>query len=57
MDNNVKYAHIRVLRTTQKNIRIASALADKSGLDFLEELVKRELERLQKERKPDAEKL
>ena len=51
MDNKEKYAHMRVLRTTQKNIRIAAALAEKSGLELLDELVKKELERLQKERR------
>jgi hypothetical protein len=51
MEDKEKYAHIRVLRTTQKNLRIAAALAEKSGLELLDELVKRELERLQKEGK------
>jgi hypothetical protein len=50
MDNKEKYAHIRVLRTTQKNLRLAAVLADKSALALLDELVKRELERLQQER-------
>lgn len=55
MDNKDKYAHIRVLRTTQKNLRIAAALAEKSALELLDELVKKELERLQQERSKHAE--
>ncbi len=51
MDNKETYAHMRVLRTTQKNLRIAAALAEKSMLELLDELVKKELERLQKERR------
>lgn len=50
MDNKEKYAHIRVLRSTQKNLRLAAALADKSALALLDELVKKELNRLQEER-------
>jgi hypothetical protein len=50
MDNKEQYAHIRVSRTTQKNLRLAAALAEKSGLALLEELVKKELDRLQEER-------
>jgi len=48
MDDKEKYAHLRVLRTTQKNLRIAAALSEKSGLNLLDELVQKELERLQK---------
>lgn len=55
MEDKQKYAHMRVLRSTQKNLRIAAALAEKSGIDLIDELVKQELERLQKERKTDAQ--
>ena len=55
MEDKEKYAHMRVLRTTQKNLRIAAALAEKSGLELLDELVNRELERLQKERSTNAQ--
>lgn len=51
MDNKELYAHMRVLRTTQKNLRIAAALSEKSMLELLDELVKQELERLQKREK------
>jgi len=48
MEDKERYAHMRVLRTTQRNLRIAAALADKAGLDLLDELVQKELDRLQK---------
>lgn len=50
MDDKERYAHIRVLRQTQKNVRLAAALAEKSSLDLLDELVQKELDRLQAER-------
>ncbi len=40
---------MRVLRTTQRNLRIAAALAGKRGLELLDELVRQELQRLQRE--------
>ncbi len=49
MEDKNRYAHMRVLRTTQRNLRIAAALSGKSGLDLLDELVRRELQRLQRE--------
>ena len=57
MEDREKYAHIRVLRRTQKNLRIAAALAEKSGLELLDDLVNKELERLQKERSARAQSL
>jgi hypothetical protein len=49
MEDKERYAHMRVLRTTQRNLRIAAALSGKRGLDLLDELVQRELQRLQQE--------
>jgi hypothetical protein len=46
MEDKEKYAHLRVWRTTQKNLRIAAALSGKSGLKLLDELVEREKKRL-----------
>ena len=42
---------MRTYRRTQQNLRLAAALARKSGIDLLDELVKRELERLEQERR------
>lgn len=49
MEDKERYAHMRVLRTTQRNLRIAAALAGKRGLELLDELVRQELQRLQRE--------
>jgi hypothetical protein len=49
MEDKERYAHMRVRRTTQRNLRIAAALAGKRGLDLLDELVEQELQRLQQE--------
>lgn len=51
MEDKEKYAHIRTYRRTQQNLRLAAALARKSGIDLLDELVTRELERLEQERR------
>ena len=50
MEDKETYAHMRTYRRTQQNLRLAAALARKSGIDLLDELVKRELECLEKER-------
>ena len=50
MDDKEKYSHLRVLRTTQENLRLAAAIARKSGIELLDEIVKKELERLERER-------
>lgn len=57
MDDKEKYAHMRTYRRTQENLRLAAALAKKSGIDLLDELVKRELERLEQERRTDEKSL
>lgn len=51
MEDKETYAHMRTYRRTQQNLRLAAALARKSGIDLLDELVKRELERLEQERR------
>ncbi len=57
MEDKEHYAHMRTLRTTQQNLRLAAALANKRGIDLLDELVAKELQRLQAERsKRDAAK-
>ena len=57
MEDKERYAHLRTLRTTQQNLRLAAALANKRGIDLLDELVAKELQRLQAERrKRDAQK-
>jgi hypothetical protein len=50
MEDKERYAHLRTLRTTQQNLRLAAALANKRGIDLLDELVAKELQRLQAER-------
>ncbi len=49
MDNK-DYSHMRVLKTTQRNLKILSALLGESMLDTLERLVTQELDRVQKGR-------
>ncbi len=57
MEDKERYAHMRTLRTTQQNLRLAAALANKRGIDLLDELVAKELQRLQAERsQPHAKK-
>lgn len=44
----MEYVSIRVLKETQRKLKLVAALLDTSMLEVLERLVTRELERIQK---------
>lgn len=44
----MEYVNIRVLKDTQRKLKIVAALQDTSMLDVLDRLVTQELERIQK---------